>query len=320
MKFYLGPFQGITEAAYRNAFTSHFEGIDIAMCPFITNVHGRKIKSVHSYDLWPENNQKMDTIPQMLSKDPEEMFSIANTCKDLGYKEINWNLGCPFPKVANKQRGSGLLSFPEKIEEILLSLQDNFPIKMSIKCRLGYTNPLEIQKLIPIFNSFKLSEVIIHPRIGKQLYKGTADIQKFKELFPKLTAPVVYNGDIYTAKDWNEKNKLFEGKIDRWMLGRGLLINPFLAEEIHGKYTINPEERKTRLQGFLYDLLSLQLERFSNENNAINRMKELWSYLSKSFENPTEAFRYIRKAKTTAEYRQGENQIFRNCNFVETQK
>lgn len=315
MKIYLGPFQGITEAAYRSSLAKSFKGIDVAMTPFITNVHGRKIKNVHSYDIWPENNQDVPTVPQMLSKDAEEMISIAKVCHDFGYDEINWNLGCPFPKVANKQRGSGMLPHPDLIRSLLEEVMPDMPIKLSIKCRLGLNDPKEIEQLISIYNAFPLSELIIHPRIGKQLYKGFADPKAFKELIGAFNMPLVYNGDIFTKEDFHRLNELFEGKIDRWMLGRGILTNPFLSEEIMG-LTCEEEERIQRLRAFLSMLLAEHCKRFEHENNAVNRMKELWSYMSKMFEDPQAAFRYIRKSKTADEYSEGEQQLFKNCNFA----
>ncbi|MFA8300468.1 MAG: tRNA dihydrouridine synthase [Hyphomicrobiales bacterium] len=316
IKIYLGPFQGITDATYRSTIVECFGGIDIAMTPFVTNVNEKKPKSVQTWDLWTENNTKVHTIPQMLSKDANEMIAVANVCEQFGYDEINWNLGCPFPRVANKKRGSGILIDPELVSSLLKEVISNINIDLSIKCRLGYKDPKELEKLIPIFNSNKIKELTIHPRIGKQLYKGTADPIAFKNYMKDIELPIVYNGDIFSVEYFQELNELFEGKINKWMLGRGILSDPFLAEKIKNDSNLSTDEKLERLRTFLQLLFERHYSRFKNVNNALNRMKELWSYLANSFDDPQKVFKEVRKCKTEEEYQKGLHNIFTNYHWV----
>ena len=169
----LGPFQGITDAPFRNVFKRHFGGIDKFYTPFFTGIHKEEhAKNLQGEEIDPRYNDVETLTPQILSTDAEEILRFAKQCKELGYKEINLNMGCPFPRVANKKRGSGLLPYPDKVEALLKRVFEEIDIDFSVKCRLGYFSPDEIEAIIPIFNKFPLSELIIHPRIGKQLYKG----------------------------------------------------------------------------------------------------------------------------------------------------
>ena len=195
----LGPFQGITDAPFRNVFKRHFDGIDKFYTPFFTGIQKDHAKNLQGEEIDPSCNDVETLTPQILSTDAEEILRFAKQCKQLGYKEINLNMGCPFPRVANKKRGCGLLPYPDKVETMLERIFEEIDIKFSVKCRLGYFNPDEIDAIIPIFNRFPLSELIIHPRIGKQLYKGKADVERFKTLIPYINAPLVYNGDIFSA-------------------------------------------------------------------------------------------------------------------------
>ena len=162
----LGPFQGITDAPFRNVFKRHFGGIDKFYTPFFTGIHKEEnAKNLQGEEIDPRCNDVNTLTPQILSTDADEILRFAKQCKGLGYKEINLNMGCPFPRVANKKRGSGLLPYPDKVEAMLEGVFEHIgDMKFSVKCRLGYFSPDEIDAIIPIFNRFPLSELIIHPR------------------------------------------------------------------------------------------------------------------------------------------------------------
>ena len=227
----LGPFQGITDAPFRNVFKRHFGGIDKFYTPFFTGIHKEDhAKNLQGEEIDPKYNDIETLTPQILSSDAEEILRFAKQCKQLGYKEINLNMGCPFPRVANKKRGCGLLPYPDTVEAMLERVFEAIgDMKFSVKCRLGYFSPEEIDAIIPIFNRFPLSELIIHPRIGKQLYKGEADVERFKALIPQINAPLVYNGDIVSVESFERIREQVQ-PVTQFMLGRGLLANPFLAE------------------------------------------------------------------------------------------
>ena len=168
----LGPFQGITDAPFRNVFKRHFGGIDKFYTPFFTGIQKDHAKNLQVEEIDPRCNDVETLTPQILSTDAEEILRFARQCKQLGYKEINLNMGCPFPRVANKKRGCGLLPYPDKVEALFETVFEQIDINFSVKCRLGYFCPDEIEPVIAVFNRFPLSELIIHPRIGKQLYKA----------------------------------------------------------------------------------------------------------------------------------------------------
>lgn len=306
----LGPFQGITDAPFRNVFKRHFSGIDKFYTPFFTGIHKEEhAKNLQGEEIDPKCNDVNTLTPQILSTDAEEILRFAKQCKQLGYKEINLNLGCPFPRVANKKRGCGLLPYPDLVEAMLERVFEEIDIKFSVKCRLGYFNPEEIEAIIPIFNKFPLSELIIHPRIGKQLYKGEADMERFKALIPYSNAPLVYNGDIFSVDSFERIRQAVQ-PVSQFMLGRGLLTNPFLAEEIRGG-VCNAPERTERLRVYVIDLYQDRLRHAGDSPKVLGRMKELWSYLMYSFEEPQVVWRKIKKINTLKEYEEAVESIFK---------
>jgi len=178
-----------------------------------------------------------------------------------------------------------------------------------VKCRLGYFNPEEIEAIIPVFNRFPLSELIIHPRIGKQLYKGEADVERFKALIPYINAPLVYNGDIFSVDSFERIHQAVQ-PVSQFMLGRGILANPFLAEEIRGG-VCNAAERTNQLHAYVIDLYQDRLHHAGGNPKVLGRMKELWSYLMYSFEEPQVVWRKIKKINALKEYEEAVEIIFK---------
>ena len=311
VKLSLGPFQGITDAPFRNVFKRHFGGIDKFYTPFFTGIQKEHAKNLQVEEIDPQYNDVETLTPQILSTDAEEILRFASQCKELGYKEINLNMGCPFPRVANKKRGCGLLPYPEKIDAMLSKVFERIDMKFSVKCRLGYFDPDEIVPVIDIFNQYPLSELIIHPRIGKQLYKGEADVKRFAELMPLIQAPLVYNGDIVSVESLKRIQEQVK-PVNDFMLGRGVLANPFLAEEIKQLGTHHCE----RLHEYVVDLYEDRLRHAGGSPKVLGRMKELWSYLMYSFDEPQDIWRKIKKINALKEYEEAVETVFREHTLI----
>jgi tRNA-dihydrouridine synthase len=309
----LGPFQGITDAPFRNVFKRHFGGIDKFYTPFFTGIQKDHAKNLQGEEIDPSCNDVDTLTPQILSTDAEEILRFAKQCKQLGYKEINLNMGCPFPRVANKKRGCGLLPYPDIVEAMLERVFEEIDIKFSVKCRLGYFSADEINAIIPIFNRFPLSELIIHPRIGKQLYKGEADVERFKALIPMINALLVYNGDIFSVERFERIRDAVQ-PVNQFMLGRGILANPFLAEEIKNDIAdargASPQDKTERLHAYVIDLYEDRLRHAGGSPKVLGRMKELWSYLMNSFDAPQDVWRKIKKINALKEYEEQVERIF----------
>jgi tRNA-dihydrouridine synthase len=175
---------------------------------------------------------------------------------------------------------------------------------------LGYYAPDEIFDLIPVFNHFKISELIIHARIGKQLYKGDVDIVTFNKCIDLCEMPLVYNGDIFSVNDLDKIKFQFSG-LNTWMIGRGLLIDPFMPGDIKG-IEIPFEGRKVMIDKFVTDLYLAYRKKMNDRLQAINVMKELWGFLCYGFDQPEKVFNRIKKCKSFDAYEQGVSDVFKN--------
>lgn len=273
---YLAPLQGMTDRIYRNLFPLYFKGVDLAVAPFLSATKSIKPGSLLR-DYSPDQNSGIPTIPQIMSSGPDDFTRLANALFDIGYVEVNWNLGCPFSMVVKKGRGAGMLCRPDRIEAFLEKAVPALKPKLSIKLRLGLKDPDEILGLIPIFNRFPLEELTIHPRTGAQMYEGNVDLDRFGKCLDLLQHRVVYNGDVTTVETYEQLAGRF-GSVHRWMIGRGLLGNPFLAEEIKFQ-AVRPYDEKVQILRAFHDHLFAEYSQIlSGPAHITNKMKEFWTY------------------------------------------
>ena len=203
------PLQGFTDFRFRNAFHKYFGGIDTFYSPYIKLNGKLVVKGSYERDILPENNSTLQVIPQIITNDAEEFLFVAKYVKKLGYNELNWNLGCPYPMVAKSGMGSGLICNTGRIDEILERAHNETDIIVSMKMRMGYDNPSEILDVFPILEKYPIKNIAIHARIGKQLYKGGVDLDSFQKCLDVSKHKLYYNGDITSVEKFRMLKERF---------------------------------------------------------------------------------------------------------------
>ena len=315
---YLAPFQGITGVTFRKVYSAFFQGVDKLYTPFFTAINNElKLPARRLAELGANSENGVEVVPQILSKDACEIIRFARFCEKKGFRELNWNLGCPYPMVANKKRGSGMLPYPEMVNEILDKVMTETTLRFSVKCRLGYLSSDEIYSLIPIFNQHKIAELTIHARIGKQLYTGETDLETFQKTISLLTVPIVYNGDIFSRNNFEKISERFP-LINTFMIGRGLLSDPFLPAIIKGLPL--PTDRQIHIRRFI-DALYLAYRKDKHDSLAVlGNLKEYWHYLAESFNDPHQVFKKLKKVNTFDEYEEAVSHVFREYRWEGSEK
>jgi tRNA-dihydrouridine synthase len=305
------PLQGFTDFRFRNAFQQFFGGIDTFYSPYIKLNGKLVIKGSYERDILPENNTTLDVIPQIITNDAEEFLFVANYVQQLGYKELNWNLGCPYPMVAKCGMGSGLISNTSQIEHILKRVHSETDIIVSMKMRMGYENASEILDVFPILEQYPIKNIAIHARIGKQLYKGGVDLDSFQKCLDTSKQKIYYNGDITSVEKFRMMQERFPS-IDHWMIGRGLIADPFLPAMIKNNTTDYPKNRLEIFEAF-HETIYRDYDAYLSGPTPI-RMKMLgfWEYFSESFSNPQKTFKKIKKAGNSKNYEAAVKEIFKN--------
>lgn len=327
MKYYFAPLEGITGYIYRRAHHTFYPGMNRYYAPFIVPKEKKYLSTKERNDVCLEHNSGMMLIPQIMTNRPEEFLRISRLLnEEYGYQEINLNLGCPSKTVVSKKRGSGFLAEPDLLERFLIQVCDGlepYNIKLSVKTRIGKESSDEFFRLLEIFAQIPLSELIVHPRLQKNFYDGVPDLNVFAQAYtisPKVNWELCYNGDLFQNTDYWRLCKRFP-KLSAVMLGRGLLTNPMLVEDIkvrengciHGsgakeavlqRFQSAKEEKAERKRR--YEMYRMICEEYmavmSGENTVLFKMKELWFYMCQDFTLYQSYWKKMKKVKKLADF------------------
>ncbi len=277
-EIHFAPLQGYTDWIYRNNFARFFGGVNAYYTPFVRLESASVFRNRDLRDIAPENNAVPLLIPQILPGNAAEFCELTRRVIERGYTRIDINMGCPFPLIAGKKKGAGMLPYPELVKETLEPLQDFPDIRFSLKMRLGWGNAGEAYCLMDMINNLRLEHITLHARIGIQQYKGTPDYESFSRFYHACEHPVFYNGDL---KSTEEVHRIFEKypKLRGVLIGRGLLSSPWMAKDFYKNETKSEIERKKQVYAFHDALLNDYKNYLQGENQLLNKMKTLWDYL-----------------------------------------
>lgn len=296
MQFYLAPMEGVTGCVVRNAFKHHFTGIDRYFTPFIPM--NKKIDKRTSRELAPENNQGITLIPQLMSKDAEAVAEACSSLQNIGYDIVNINLGCPSGTVCSKGRGAGFLRDPDGMDRFFDEIFEQVQCRISVKTRIGYSSLDEWRNILSVYARYPFEELIIHPRLQQEYYNGKPHLEAYEEAASMIKVPLCYNGDIVDADSYQSICDRFPGT-DRVMIGRGAFMNPGLIQELSGGGPASKEQ----IRAWHDEIVDGYIGIFSGERDVIFHMKEIWSYLGRSYPDCAKQLKAIKKAQNLTDYR-----------------
>jgi len=309
------PLQGFTDFHFRNAFQQHFGGIDSFYAPYIRLSGTQEMKPAHKRDILPENNLTVKVIPQVMCKEADDFLLVAKFVQELGYTELNWNLGCPYSMVTKRGMGADLIKNAEKIIEVLEKVKAESSIEVSLKMRLGNESNEEIEHLLPLLENYPIKHIAIHPRLGKQQYKGNADLDAFKRCAEVTSHKLFYNGDIDSVAKFRQMQECFPF-IDHWMIGRGLIQDPFLPAMIKQNSLEYPDNCNKTFSDFHDSLMHEYSQALSGEKHLYLKMYQFWEYFSLLFTNSHKCLKKIKKAQNLRAYEAAVIEILRNEQIV----
>lgn len=297
LKIYSAPIQGFTDYVWRNTHNELFNSVDTFYTPFMRVVNNeipyRDIK-----DILPSNNIA-PIRPQVLACGVDQTVMMVNRLKEYGYECVDLNMGCPHPPIAKKKKGSGILSFPDDCGKLFMELSKIQGIEYSIKMRLGYDSDDQWKKILALFDIIRPTEVVMHPRTGKQLYGGNVDYAQFAEFIECCSFPVIYNGDIQDADQILWLKECYNN-LSGVMVGRQFLCCPNFLEETQSV------EQIRHFHDLLYARYAEKLT--GGEHQLLNKMKTLWQYLLPNADRKKR--KIIIKSRKLQDYKSAVNQLF----------
>ena len=314
MHIYFALLEGITTYPYRNLHHKYFGGVEKYFTPFLAPgpEQGMSVKEMR--DVLPENNAGVPVVPQILTNRAGDFLLASKKLSEMGYREINLNLGCPSGTVTAKKKGSGFLLYPDDLDRFFDEVFSDAAVRngeflVSVKTRIGKNEVEEWPELMQVYNRYPIHELTVHPRIQKEFYKGTPHLDVFTDILKESRNPVVYNGDLFTVEKVKEFREKFPtaGTV---MIGRGLIRNPALAEMILQEETEPEADILPRIREFHDALFEHYRETMSGDRNLLFRMKDLWSYMLAEVPDSEKLAKKIRKSQHVPEYLAAVEEVF----------
>lgn len=303
------PLDGITKVVYRHVWDKYFGGVDRYFIPFFSPTPHHLMTPRDLRDMDFIHNSDLPSVPQIMTRNAEDFIWACDIVQGMGYPEANLNLGCPSGTVTAKGKGAGFLAKPEELDAFFEEVFSKVEIPVSVKTRLGISEPEEFERLLEIYNKYPISCLTIHVRVQKEKYRGPLHPEWFEKALAESRNPVCYNGDLRTVQEVRD----FETKFpmaERVMIGRGLIADPALARKLHGGSAVTREE----LTAFLEELYAAYTEFYGGAvATAAQRMREVWFYLIHLFDDAEKLNKQLRRFKYPSEYERIQAEILATC-------
>lgn len=300
MRYYFAPMEGLTDSIYRRLHHKYFPGVDRYYMPFLSPTIHRQLTHKEDRELPVADSVPFVAVPQVLTKVSEDFLWAAQVCRDRGYDEVNLNIGCPSGTVVSKGKGSGMLRNPGDLDRFLEEIFTGSPLPISVKTRLGLEKSEEFPAILEVLNRYPIKELTVHPRVRKQFYDGTVDMEMFDYAVKNSRNPLCYNGDILTLSQAETLQEKYP-EIQSVMIGRGLIADPGM---------LSGGTDKAALEGFMNELMAVYEVEFGGSRNAIFRLKENWGFLHSRFEGCDKLWKRLRKTTDAAEFKSISAEIF----------
>lgn len=296
MNLYFAPMEGITTYTFRSVHIKVFGGCSAYFAPFITPTANEKVGNRCFRDILPRNNEFTWPKVQLLSNDAPAFLDFSQKIKDLGYTEVNLNLGCPSSTVVKKGRGAGFLRDIDALDRFLFEIFKKCDLEITVKTRIGFASGEELDPLIAIYNKYPIKQLCVHPRTREAFYNGVPDMEAFKRVYNLSNAPLCYNGNIFSKEDFLKIKANFPN-LEGVMLGRGAVANPAIFREINGGEKLKTAE----LLEFHHALADKYLPILGSQVYTLHKLKEIWMYIMWNFPNEKKILKAIKKSSSLSD-------------------
>ena len=309
-RYDFAPLDGITKVVFRRVWAAHFGGADRYFIPFFSPTDQHILTDRDRREIDPANNGGLPLVPQVMTCRAKDFLWAAEVVADMGYTEVNLNLGCPSGTVTAKGKGAGFLAKPEELDRFFDQVFSKVRMPVSVKTRLGIQEPEEFARLLEIYNRYPIACLTIHARVQKEKYRGPVHLDAFAQALAESRNPVCYNGDLRTAAEVEALSQRFPS-VEAVMIGRGAVADPALLRKLRG----GPAATKEELQAFTQDLYRAYQAFYGQVGTAAQRMREVWFYLIHLFEDADRLNKKLRRFKNPGEYEAVEAAIFRDLSL-----
>jgi nifR3 family TIM-barrel protein len=304
----LAPMAGVTDSVFRRLLLS-LGGLGMVTSE-MTNAASVTPKAMHRHRLLDYLPEERPIAMQLSGSEPELVASAARQVELLGADIIDFNCGCPSPKVTGGGHGSALLKDLPKLSAMLKAIRAAVSIPVTLKFRAGWDDDsLNYVDTAKIAEAAGINSIALHPRTKVQGYAGTADWQRIAEAKTAVSIPVIGSGDVKDAED--ALCRLAETGVDGVMIGRGAMANPWIFRQIQDLRQGRPvfEPQPADKQRLMLRYLDMMLE-VMPEHQAAGKLKQLIGQFYVGLPYSAVLRRDVQHAKSTGEQRQIINAYF----------
>lgn len=294
------PIQGLTETAWRHFHHMIYgDGVTAYHTPFLRVERG-EIRRRDLRDLASDINAGLRLVPQIIFRDMREFRMLCDAVSAAGYRQIDINMGCPFPPQVHHGRGAGMIANVSLLTELAGEMSCRYgDMEFSVKMRLGVESPDEWRASIGAINALPLKRLTVHPRTARQQYQGELWLDEFSVLLSESSHPVIYNGDITLPSHIDDVLSRYPS-LSGVMIGRGLFSRPSIVAEWHaGEEWDAPRRHEAlmRLHSLVYDYYR---DTLSGDAQVLGKIKPFWDYMAPNIDR--KVYKGIKKASSLRKY------------------
>jgi len=297
----LAPMQDVTDLAFWKLLSTHGGGADLYYTEYFRVTPGyRPIRTI--LRSITENPTGRPAIAQLIGNDPAAMARTARALERHPVAGVDLNLGCPAPVVFRKCAGGGLLRDPERVDELLGVLREAVAGPLTVKTRIGFSDPSEFDRLLDVFSRHKIDLLSVHGRTVAQKYAPGVHLDRIAEAVQRMECPVLANGDIWTPED--AVHVLERTGARGLMLGRGAVRNPWIFHHIRERLAgreVAPISGTERL-GYVRDLYAATCSEEVPERCQVQKMKRYMNFIGVGIPGSDAFLHEIRRCSTRADF------------------
>lgn len=295
------PMEGITDIHYRETILENYPEWDFVATDFLRapSVGPYPVKHVlkhYGKSSYEDPEKQRKTIYQMLTTEDALTEDTVSKIKDLGFKWLDLNLGCPSKTVCKHRGGSFLLSDLQALRKVIKTIRSHFPHTFTAKIRVGYKDDTLFKDILRLLEDEGVDAITIHARTRDEMYKGVAKWEYVKTAVETVKTPIVGNGDIWTVEDIK---RYFEyTKCHSVMIARGALKTPWLARLYRSGMLDNQELRAQEIKRYYRSYFERIDKLDMEELKKIRRLKAISRYIFDDLDDGEQKKRSFLLSKT----------------------
>lgn len=304
----LAPMAGVTDLPFRLLCRRMGAGL---VCMEMVSAKAIFYNNKNTEELLEIHPEEVPASLQLFGSDPEILADMAKRIEERPFSILDFNMGCPVPKVVNNGEGSALMKEPKLVEEILSALVRAVDKPVTVKIRKGFDeancNAVEIAR---IAESCGVAAIAVHGRTREQYYSGRADWDIIRQVKQAVKIPVIGNGDVDSPE--RAGAMLDSTGCDGVMIGRAAQGNPWIFRDTVSFLetgTVPPPPDGQEKKRMILEHADFQLQ-IKGEYTAVREMRKHLAWYTTGMPHSARFRQTINSIESFAELTRGVESIF----------